>query len=199
METKIALLVIYFLFGCKAQTNQQKIDQDFQTVIDTLASDTFYNLNFIDSDKYVIEWGTSSFKNVSKDTFDVLGSGNLGLSESNSKYVVLNQPCGSGCALYVILPLISNKKELIFWNVVYHNLNEEFIITTLDPGLGKFAISKYGTNTEQEIFLNDLCPAADKSMCIDSIFVNGKELYFQYQGSNWKENKPDPRFYKVKF
>lgn len=191
METKIALFVICIFFGCKVQNNQINMKHNLQSEVDTINGDSFYNLNYIDSTKYIIEWGTSNFKNVSKDTFEVLGSGSLGLDEYNSKYLVLSQPCGSSCALYVFLPLKPHRNEFIFWNTLYSNLENEIIITTVDPGLGKFTISNYGKNTEQEIILNDLCPAADKSMCIDSIFIRQGELFFQYQGSKWEVNKPD--------
>lgn len=194
MEIKIVLLISYCLFGCREQNNSQN-NKQIEAKVDTLTTDTFYNFEFIDSEKYIIEWGTKSFKNVSKDTFDVLGNGSLELIESNDKYLVLNQPCGSGCALYVLLPLIPKNKEFIFWNVVYNDLKNEFIIATMDPGLGKFGIFKYLTGLHQEIILTELCPAADKAMCIDTIFFNNNEIIFQYQGSKWQNDKPD---YKVK-
>jgi hypothetical protein len=191
METKIIIFVIIIFLGCKVRNNQLNIDQKSQTLVDTLASDTYYKLNLIDSDKYLIEWGTSKFKNISKDTFEILGTGRLEFNEANSKYIVLNQPCGTSCALYVLLPLIPKKNELTFWNVVYHNLDDEIIITTVDPWLGKFKLSNYQNNTNQEIILNELCPAADKSTCIDSIVLKSDKIFFYYQGSNWKVNYPD--------
>jgi hypothetical protein len=194
METKMVLFAMYLFWGCNVQNNQSNLDRNFQAKDDTINSESFYNFAFISPDKYIIEWGTSSFKSVSKDTFEILGSGSLEICEANSKYIVLNQPCGTSCALYVLLPLMPNKNELTFWNVVYNNLDNEIIITTIDPGVGKFAISNYGNNTQHEIILDDLCPAADKSMCIDSIFINKDEIYIQYQGSKWEADKKDNKF-----
>lgn len=191
------VLFLYFFIGCKSQNSYLNNDQIYHAKIDTLIGEPFYNLNYLDSNSYIIEWGTSNFKNISKDTFHVLGNGSLGILEANSKYLALNQPCGTSCALYVILPLESNKSELTFWNAVYNNLDQETIITTKDPSAGIFEITNYGNTTHQEITLEEMCPAADKSSCIDSITMTTNKIIFYYQGNKWEHGKPDNRIKEI--
>lgn len=198
MGVKITLIIIYLFLGCNGKTEQygSKLKSD-KLAIEQVEKEAYYHLKYINSNRYIIVWGTSKFKNISKDTFEVLGSGDLGLVDSNSQYIVLEQPCGSGCAVNVLLPLKPKQREKTFWNVLFNDLRKETIITTLDPGRGIFGIYKYDSKKEQQVKIPDLCPAADKSMCIDSLNICMSKVIFYYQGKNWTADAPDNRIKEV--
>jgi hypothetical protein len=192
MENKIVLLLFGLFFGCSCK-ELPKTMSNHQVIVDILPPDAFIQNKFVSEDKYVIEWGTSKFTNISKDTFDIFGSGSLEFSatNSNSKFIASSQLCGSGCTRYVMFPLEKNARELDFMDVEYVNIGRDIIITTINPSTGEFLLTILSTKQRQKIMINDMCPAIDKSMCIDSIFLEGNQIVFQYQGNNWEANKPD--------
>jgi len=201
MEVKVVILLFMVsVIGCKLKTNQ--FDKSLLAInsskIDTLKQDTFIDFLFLSEEKYLIKWGTSDFTNISNDTFETLGNGNLETIESNDKYSILAQGCGTNCLLNVILPMSPNQKEMTFWQVVYSDIKNMIVIVTKDPSEGSFEIINFGYNIRKIVKLENLCPAFDKSSCIDSIFINGKELYFQYQGNKWKNDKPDNKIKRVR-
>lgn len=192
MEIKIVILMFSLFLGCRSKELLKNII-NHQVKVDTLPSDAFIENKFVSDDKYIVKWGTSKFTNTSKDTFGISGSGSLEFSEtnSNSKFIASSQLCGSGCTRYVIFPLEKNARELDFIDVEYINIVEEIIITTTNVSTGEFLLTKLSTKQWQKIKINDMCPAADKSMCIDSIFLKKNQIVFLYQGNKWETNKPD--------
>jgi hypothetical protein len=192
MEIKIVILMFSLFLGCISKELPKNIIKH-QVIVDTLPPDAFIENKFVSEDKYIVKWGTSKFTNTSKDTFGISGSGSLEFSEtnSNSKFIASSQLCGSGCTRYVIFPLEKNARELDFIDVEYINIVEEIIITTTNVSTGEFLLTKLSTKQWQKIKINDMCPAADKSMCIDSIFLKKNQIVFLYQGNKWETNKPD--------
>ncbi len=191
MEIMIVFLIISIFGACR--NNEIPININIHSALDTLHNDAFVENKFISEDRYQIEWGTSKFTNITKDTFGISGSGSLEFDEeySNSKYLVTTQLCGSGCTRYVILPLQQNATELDFMDVEYINTFNNLIITTINPSSGDFLLTNFATNQMQKIEIKDMCPAADKSMCIDSIFLQNNQIVIKYQGNKWEANKPD--------
>ena len=180
--------------GCRSKELPKNII-NHQVIVETLPSDAFIENKFVSDDKYIVKWGTSKFTNTSKDTFGITGSGSLEFSEtnSNSKFIASSQLCGSGCTRYVIFPLEKNARELDFIDVEYLNIGKDIIITTTNASTGEFLLTKLTTKQWQKIIINDMCPAADKSMCIDSIYILNNQIIIEYQGNRWETNKPDKR------
>lgn len=180
--------------GCRSKELLKNII-NHQVKVDTLPSDAFIENKFVSNDKYIVKWGTSKFTNTSKDTFDISGSGSLEFSEtnSNSKFIASSQLCGSGCTRYVIFPLEKNAREFDFNDVEYLDIGRDIIITTTNVSTGEFLLTKLTTKQWQKIIINDMCPAADKSMCIDSIYILNNQIIIEYQGNRWETNKPDKR------
>lgn len=204
MEVRLIIIFVVILGSC-GNKSTQKLEADFNnpaeqiegtdfSPVDTIKLDSaYYYFEYLNSERFLVKWGNSFFENCSQDTFDIFSNGYLSHLEYNNKWILLQQSCGTNCVLNVILPLVPNTKELSFMPVVYNNINREIIITTKNPSKGVFEIIDFGSNTRKDVLLNDLCPAIDKSSCIDSISINGNTLMFFYEGSKWNISNPDKR------
>lgn len=187
METKsIMFFILIILLSCKIT----KSDKGIKIRKNTSA---YWVYDSINEDKYRIEWGNSTFKKVTNDTFNILGNGRLEEIESSNKYIVLGQSTGTGATnIRVFLPLEKNKNELKFQDVLFNDLENETLVYIKDNE-GILEVYNYRLKKSIIVTLPDLCPATDFTMCIDSIFLKNNQFIFQYQGDKWKANKLDNR------
>lgn len=187
MEIKIVISLLFALFSCNLKNNQASGDS-------LKYGKSFYELKYLNSEKYLIEWGNDAYKNISKDTFEVLGNGVLGLINFNSNYILLGQSTGTGGAnIRIILPLKKDATILEKENVLFENLQKNILVFEKLDSNYLLEILNFKSFKSKTIELEDICTAGEKSMCIDTIFLNNNQIIFQYQGNKWDANKPDNR------
>lgn len=141
---------------------------------------------------YRISWGNRSFVNYSNKIYETLGNGNLGLIDFNDNYILLGQSTGTdGANIRILLPLEKDATILEKENVLFENLRKNILVFEKTDSIYQLEILNFKTLKSQSLVFDDICPAAAKSMCIDSIFLNNNQIVFQYQGNKWDANKPD--------
>ncbi|MGB4818161.1 MAG: hypothetical protein WBP33_03515 [Saprospiraceae bacterium] len=196
MEIKIIISLLLTLSGCKIK-NEPSFTSKENTYGKVDIKHSYFELKYLDSVNYLIEWGTPEYKNTSRDTFEILGNGSLEETESNNEYIVLAQSCGTSCVINTILPLYKGAKELTFMPVLFNDINNSIIVLSKDTE-SDFELLNYKSNKSKVFNLPDICPAAEKSMCIDSIYIEKDEIYFKYQGNKWQNDKPDNKVKSIR-
>jgi hypothetical protein len=180
--------------GEKKITTQPQVTSE----IVNLPNGHYYKFIYLTESRFRIEWGNESFINISKDTFDIGGSGPPYLLESTNDFIILQQSCGMSCKYSVLLPLTSQKEEqtYIYTRAIDSKNN---LIAYLPDDLEHFVIVKnYLNGKVMEIEENDLCPAASSSDCIDTCYFEKSCLVIKWQGSNWQSNQQDTKERKIK-
>lgn len=200
MEIKIIgfLLFIVTIVSCKNNSslmkNTDKIQESSKKSDKYIvkSSGDYYRFHFKDDTIYTIEWGNKSFKNETKQTFEILGNGTLNLSKSGDAVIILEQSCGTSCSYCVVLPLKTGAKEKVFIQTISYDINKNLIVYI--PEEETFIrIENYLTGEKLDILENNLCPAAFKGDCIDSVYFKGNNVIIKWQGSQWEDNKVDPQ------
>jgi hypothetical protein len=220
MENQIIVGVFLFftLISCKEYNtqlsgdNQEKQSVEFRDSLNKLAmeaanswylADTIFKIplsdttflwyKFNNEGAYHLEWGSSTFRNTSKQLFEILGSGNLGLRDFNEKVILLSQGCGTSCTYFVFLPMHENATEKIYNFAYTYNLENQLV--AFIPVLEKWdrlnvRIENYQSGRHFDIAEADVCPAAFSGDCIDTCyFVGNDKFVLNWEGTEWKSEQ----------
>jgi hypothetical protein len=194
----ISLIFLISLIGCVNKSQKMQNDSLSKLEIyprkDSIITPEGNYLVFlyITDSSYLIKWGDSSKFIVTSDTIEVLGSGTLQITESNKTAILLKQSCGTNCQLGVILslsPVIYKKYTFIEASDLTDNLIA-YIPEATDSFL---VIENFVTGEKKIINETNLCPAAFKGECIDSISIVNKQLYIRWQGAKWSRKQQDTK------
>lgn len=198
MEIKIiGFLFIIALISCKNQSSILKsYDENEQSFVDSAKhtvnnTGDYYQYHFKGDTVYIIEWGNKSFKTETKQTFEVLGNGILNFVKSENGAIILEQSCGTSCRYSVVLPLKKELKEKVFMQTISYDINNN-LIAYIPEEEAFIRIENYLTGQKLDILESNICPAAFKGDCIDSVYFKGNNVVIKWQGSKWKDDKADP-------
>lgn len=209
MEAKMILVTVFgflLMLSChittKTETNNQLKSIPIQnqwsvdmkdTVLKECVGSSFIAYHLQGDTVYNIEWGNGAIKNISKEKFEILGNGVLGLLEADENCILLSQNCGTSCVWYVFLPLKANAIEKAYNYALTSDLKNHFVayIPTEDDEIF-IRVENYLTGQTMDVKEVNTCPSAFKADCIDSIYFDKSSLILKWQGSNWSETKSDP-------
>jgi hypothetical protein len=199
METKvISSLVFITIFGCNNPSTIKGNDhlkpslKKTSEIVEVNKND-YYKLHFMGDTAYFIEWGNKLYKNETKRTFDVLGSGNVTTRESSNDAIILSQGCGTSCTYYIVLPLKAGSKEKVFMQAIASNISKNIVAYIPEEEEPFIRIENYLTGKKLDIVEKNLCPAAFKGDCIDTSYFKGNNFIVKWQGSKWNDDKKDPQ------
>ena len=205
MKPIFLLYLFFLLFSCPLNKEVGSI-KNYQTPFFDVKelskpvkfpNGNFYKFVFISDKKYKIEWGNNHFKNVSKETFEVLGNGALKMETFDNEFIILKQGCGQKCHYAVVLPLYEKRKESIYEEVVKIDIENRVIVCMSDDNEFFIVFKNFVNNKEMKIKEKDLCPAANPIECIDSCYFKGSYFFIYWQGSKWESKKPDNKMRKI--
>lgn len=194
----ISLIFLISLIGCV--NNSRKMQNDSLSKVEIYprkdsiitSEGNYLVFLYITDSSYLIKWGDSLRFIITSDTIDVLGSGTLQIAESSKTSILLKQSCGTCCQLGIILslsPVIYKKYIFVEAFDLTNNL-----IAYIPEGIDSFlVIENFVTGKKKIINETDLCPAAFKGECIDSISIVNKQLYIRWQGVKWSRKQQDTK------
>ncbi|HOY38821.1 MAG TPA: hypothetical protein PLP11_10115 [Bacteroidales bacterium] len=205
MKTLIFLNILVIFMGCSWSNKGYEFNNKglFIEIADTtkpvnLPNGSYYKLIYINEFQYKIEWGNRQIKNISKDTFDISGSGPLYLLESSNDFIILQQGCGMNCKYSVVLPLSSKVEEQTYIFTLALDTKDNLIAYLPEDQKNFIVVKNYLTGKVMEIEEDDLCPAASSGDCIDTCYFDKSCLIIKWQGSKWQSTQPDTKERKIK-
>jgi hypothetical protein len=172
----ILLLVILMLFSNSPLLSKITKQVEFYDKINK----NFVEYHFIDKERYKIVWGNKNIKKTSHKIFKVLGSGTLGVQESNLYGLILRQSCGTECWYNVILPLKGKIKEKVVQYGLTYDLKNNLIVysNANRPFLTIYNIMK---GKKQVINERDVCAAITPAVCIDTCYIQNGFLFIRWE------------------
>jgi hypothetical protein len=201
MKNKIKLIFLTFLLciNCNKKNPLHKEKKDksiwFLGMKDTTIKQQLKNSYLIyqlqGDSVYKIKWGNKFFNNESTKKFEVLGNGILEVLASNNNSIVLSQGCGSSCMSYVFLPLKNNIKESTYLFSRAYDLKHNLVAYIPMEEENFLTIENFITKRRIEIKETNLCAAAFKADCIDTIYFKNEYLIIRWDGKkDSKETLP---------
>lgn len=202
MEAKVILIgLILLLCSCNnMQIPKQTVriqDQWHVGLKDTVLKESldksFILFDFQGDTSYSVEWGNRTIRNKTIKSFDVLGNGILGITESDENTIVLGQSCGTSCLYLVVLPLRKNAQEKVYYFVKAYDIRNSLVAFIPEGDNTFIKVENFITGQSMEISEGDLCPAGFKGDCIDTVFFDKSNLVIKWQGKKWEIDKPDSK------
>lgn len=159
---------------------------------------SFVKYHFYGDSTYTLEWGNENVNNTSREKFEILGSGVPPLVDYDEKTIILGQSCGTSCKYYVILPLVPNSVEKIYMFAEAFNLEKKMVAYIPEEEDLFIRVENYVTGQYLDIKEENICPAAFKGECIDSVYFSDDTIVIKWQGTEWMNDRPDPKEKKIK-
>ena len=116
----------------------------------------------------------------------------------DEKTIILGQSCGTSCKYYVILPLVPNSVEKIYMFAEAFNLEKKMVAYIPEEEDLFIRVENYVTGQYLDIKEENICPAAFKGECIDSVYFSDDTIVIKWQGTEWMNDRPDPKEKKIK-
>jgi hypothetical protein len=200
METKIVYIIVALFVAtvsCK-ETHTSNNDEDIRSVDTTtlflLKHDSLFckvEYENADSSLYRVIWGSTSFLNKTKETFEVLGNGLLQLKGYNKDAIVLIQRCGTSCTYNVVLPLQKDSMDRVYMFVKALDITNNLIAYIPEDDSVFIRVENFITGHKMNILEKNICSAAFKGDCIDSSYFNNGNFIYSWNGSKWTSSAPN--------
>ncbi len=195
-------LLVLTLMGCTQKNNntQPRISTQPDTILkrDRLVTNDGKHilLLYLSDSTCLIKWGQSAKLLYTSDTLHVLGSGNLNIAETEKNSILLKQSCGTCCQVGFILS-ISPPKCMKYLFFIASDLKNNLVAYISESDNSFITVENFITGEKQIINETNLCPAAFKGECIDSVSLANKQLFIKWQGNKWNHTKKDTRERKI--
>lgn len=197
------VFIVFMSYSCCYNKNKLYEKNIVAETVDTsktisLLSDNYYKFIYLTEFQYRIEWGNKLFNSISKDTFNVDGSGTLYLLGSSDDFIILQQSSGMNCKYSVILPLSPQIEEQIYFFTIALDIKNNLIAYLPEDQENFIILKNYLNGKVMEIEEKDLCPATFSGDCIDTCFFDMTYLVIKWQGSKWQTTQLDTKERKIK-
>lgn len=159
----------------------------------------FIEYELIGDSVYRIVWGNEQFRNKSAGKFEVSGQGLMSFYASDDSEIVLGRSCGTSCNCLVVLPLVLNATEKVYQFAQAIDLKRNLVaFVPENAALINFVnVENYHTGETLNIEEYDVCGAAFKGDCIDTVYFEDGNVVVKWQGVDWGTNRPDPQVKKI--
>jgi hypothetical protein len=190
------IIVIVYGTNCNNNTSRTFHTADIENFLKrdsiTTKEGNYLVYMFLSENKYKLKWGSKDSCEISKDTFKILGSGLLHISNTSENVILLEQSCGTDCKYGVVLT-IKPLSEKVYDFIVANEIKDGLVAYISKSDSSLLTIENFFTGKRQ--YINEIywCPAAFKGECIDSVSIKNKELYMKWQGNHWSPKRKDTR------
>lgn len=201
----VVLWVIFLMcFTSCSQTNNKSRINDLTQIETYIKKDSIITTEgnyvvflYLSDSTYLIKWGQSTKHLFASDTLNVIGSGVFNIVETTKNSILLKQSCGTGCQSGLILSLSPPiLRKFLF--IITADLKNNLVAYIAESDKSFITVENFITGEKQNIDETNLCPAAFKGECIDSVSFVDRQLFIRWQGEKWSHKQKDTREWKIK-